>query len=165
MSAPKRTSYSAHFKLQVINHSRNVSQADAARIFNINKSQISRWVKNAELISMADPTHKRLKSMSEKCPSISSKYSELDSEDDTVCGLLDAHDYDVKDLSLKCPESPDLSAFRPEPIVQKRTLQPIASYSTIINHQMDQLEIAKARILDAQQGRENAKRLLSFLQS
>ena len=178
----KRASYSADFKLQVIQHATSVSQADASRKFNINKSQISRWVKNADLISQANPLHKRLKGHENPIGAsarTSTKRYVIESEDDTVFDSFeeDCSEY-VRNLTLKCPESPDISAYcRPsspnlKELKETRNIR-IHSIAAMLNPVIDDDECFSAvkvadtenRVSEANQGRENAKRLMSFLQA
>ena len=56
-----RISYTAEHKTQVIEYAKANSQAEAARKFGINKSQISRWVKNSRMIRGAPRAHTRIK--------------------------------------------------------------------------------------------------------
>ena len=57
-----RASYTTQEKLNVIEYAKSTSQADAARKFNINKSQISRWVNNSSIIKKAPSGNRRIKS-------------------------------------------------------------------------------------------------------
>ena len=52
-------------KLKVIEYALRTSQASAAREFQVNKSQVSRWCKNSRAIASAPSAHKRVNNVVE----------------------------------------------------------------------------------------------------
>ena len=139
----KRASYSQEFKREVVTYASNSSQAEAARYFNINKSQISRWVKSQGQGMAVSTLH--------NCPvgARKSKSPIIESEDDTI---FDSHD-ELDDIDYsKCPESPDISKHV-SGMEEPRFRNTIAC---IVNGPI----AGKTR---KEEGRENAQRLISIM--
>ena len=139
----KRASYSQEFKHQVVAYAINKSQAEAARYFKINKSQISRWVKS-QALGMAASTGYNCTVGARK-----SKSPIIESEDDTV---FDSHD-ELDDIDYStCPESPDIS--KPVSVIEEPRFR--NTIECIVNGPIS----GKSR---KEEGRENAQRLISIM--
>jgi transposase-like protein len=66
-SSKKRHSYSAEKKLEIVNYAFRYTQSAASDKFGINKSMVSRWIRDCKKIRNADPANRRIGAGRKSC--------------------------------------------------------------------------------------------------